>query len=197
MIVFIAYFIFMIGIGVFFFLRSKSGGEKGYFLGGRKMGPWVAALSAQASDMSGWLLMGLPGAIYMAGIGESWVAIGLAIGTWVNWLIVAKRLRTYTVKCDNSTTIPVFFSNRYRDDKKILSVLAALVIIIFFVPYTASGFAACGKLFSTLFGMDYFVAMVISANIKECMIFPIIPPYTGGIILYKTITALFLSYSNT
>lgn len=149
-----------------FVCSKKNETTADFYLGGRKLGPFVTAMSAEASDMSSWLLMGLPGVAYLTGLADAfWTAAGLAIGTYVNWLIVAKRLRQYTVKCNNSTTIPVFFSNRYRDDKKILSVLAALVIIIFFVPYTASGFAACGKLFSTLFGMDYFVAMVISAII--------------------------------
>lgn len=149
-----------------FVCSKKNETTADFYLGGRKLGPFVTAMSAEASDMSSWLLMGLPGVAYLTGLADAfWTAAGLAIGTYVNWLIVAKRLRTYTVKCNNSTTLPVFFSNRYRDDKKILSVLAAIVIIIFFVPYTASGFAACGKMFATLFGMDYFVAMVISAII--------------------------------
>lgn len=160
----IVYLIFMLWIG--FVCSKKNETTDDFYLGGRKLGPFVTAMSAEASDMSSWLLMGLPGVAYLTGLADAfWTAAGLAIGTYINWLVVAKRLRQYTVKCNNSTTIPVFFSNRYRDDKKILSVLAALVIIIFFVPYTASGFAACGKLFSTIFGMDYFTAMVISAAI--------------------------------
>ena len=135
-----------------------------FYLGGRKLGPFVTAMSAEASDMSSWLLMGLPGVAYLSGIADAgWTAIGLAIGTYVNWLIVAKRIRRYTQVCNNSITLPSFFSNRYRDKKKILQVIAAIVIVIFFIPYTASGFAACGKLFSTLFGVDYVAAMVISA----------------------------------
>lgn len=158
----IAYLLIVLAIGVIFSKKNKTTDD--FYLGGRKLGPFVTAMSAEASDMSSWLLMGLPGVAYLTGLADAfWTAAGLAIGTYVNWLIVAKRLRQYTVKCNNSTTIPVFFSNRYRDDKKILSVLAAFVIIIFFVPYTASGFAACGKLFATLFGVDYFTAMVISA----------------------------------
>lgn len=114
--------------------------------------------------MSSWLLMGLPGVAYVTGLADAaWTAIGLAIGTYVNWLVVAKRLRYYTHECGNSTTLPLFFSNRYRDKKKVLSVISAVLIIIFFVPYTASGFAACGKLFSSLFGWDYLPAMIISA----------------------------------
>ncbi|MCC8162414.1 MAG: sodium:proline symporter, partial [Lachnospiraceae bacterium] len=137
-----------------------------FYLGGRKLGPFVTAMSAEASDMSSWLLLGLPGVAYLSGVADAaWTAIGLAIGTYVNWLIVARRLRNYTVEAGNSTTLPVFFSNRYRDEKKILSVIAALVIIIFFVPYTASGFSACGKLFSSLFGVDYVLAMIFSAII--------------------------------
>ena len=121
-------------------------------------------MSAEASDMSSWLLMGLPGVAYLTGVADAaWTAIGLAIGTYVNWLIVAKRLRIYTHMSSNSSTIPAFFSNRYRDNKRILSVISAIVIVIFFVPYTASGFAACGKLFNSLFGIDYFTAMIISA----------------------------------
>lgn len=158
----VAYLLLVIWIGVSFSRKNKTTDD--FYLGGRKLGPFVTAMSAEASDMSSWLLMGLPGVAYATGIADAfWTAIGLAIGTYINWLVVAKRLRKYTVACNNSTTIPVFFSNRYRDNKKILSVIAAIVIIIFFVPYTASGFAACGKLFASLFGWDYFAAMVISA----------------------------------
>ncbi|MCD8197700.1 MAG: sodium/proline symporter [Lachnospiraceae bacterium] len=137
-----------------------------FYLGGRKLGPFITAMSAEASDMSSWLLLGLPGVAYLSGVADAaWTAIGLAIGTYVNWLIVARRLRNYTVEAGNATTLPVFFSNRYRDDKKILSMIAAVVIIVFFVPYTASGFSACGKLFSSLFGVDYVLAMIFSAII--------------------------------
>lgn len=158
----IAYLLLVIWIGVVFSKRNKTTDD--FYLGGRKLGPFVTAMSAEASDMSSWLLMGLPGVAYLTGVADAfWTAAGLAIGTYINWLIVAKRLRKYTVACSNSTTLPVFFSNRYRDDKRILSVIAAVVIIIFFVPYTASGFAACGKLFASLFGIDYLAAMIISA----------------------------------
>ena len=158
----IAYLAVVVYIGVSFSKKNKTTDD--FYLGGRRLGPFVTAMSAEASDMSSWLLMGLPGVAYVTGLADAfWTAAGLAIGTYINWLVVAKRLRKYTVKCKNSTTIPVFFSNRYRDDKNILSLIAAIVIIIFFVPYTASGFAACGKLFSTLFGADYVVAMIISA----------------------------------
>ena len=160
----VAYLLFVIGIGVVFARQNKDAGD--FYLGGRKLGPFVTAMSAEASDMSSWLLMGLPGVAYLTGIADAgWTAIGLAIGTYLNWLIVAKRIRRYTLVCGNSITLPDFFSNRYRDQdkKKILMAIAAVVIIIFFVPYTASGFAACGKLFSSLFGVDYVTAMIISA----------------------------------
>ncbi|MBR3867099.1 MAG: sodium:proline symporter, partial [Butyricicoccus sp.] len=160
----VAYLAFVIGIGIKFARTNKDTGD--YYLGGRKLGPFVTAMSAEASDMSSWLLMGLPGVAYLTGVADAgWTAIGLAIGTYVNWLIVAKRIRRYTVVCQNSITLPDFFSNRYRDQdkKRVLMAIAALVIIIFFVPYTASGFAACGKLFGTIFGIDYQVAMIISA----------------------------------
>lgn len=137
-----------------------------FYLGGRKLGPLVTAMSAEASDMSSWLLMGLPGLAYLTGVADAgWTAIGLAIGTYLNWRIVAKRIRRYTHVAGNSITLPSFFSNRYRDEKKILQSIGAIFIVIFFIPYTASGFAACGKLFSSLFGINYQVSMVISALI--------------------------------
>ena len=137
-----------------------------FYLGGRKLGPLVTAMSAEASAMSSWLLMGLPGLAYLTGVADAgWTAIGLAIGTYLNWRIVAKRIRRYTHVAGNSITLPSFFSNRYRDEKKILQSIGAIFIVIFFIPYTASGFAACGKLFSSLFGINYQVAMVISALI--------------------------------
>lgn len=137
-----------------------------FYLGGRKLGPLVTAMSAEASDMSSWLLMGLPGLAYLTGVADAgWTAIGLAIGTYLNWRIVAKRIRRYTHVAGNSITLPSFFSNRYRDEKKNLQSIGAIFIVIFFIPYTASGFAACGKLFSSMFGINYQVAMVISALI--------------------------------
>lgn len=158
----VVYMAAVVGIGVIFSKRNKN--TEDFYLGGRKLGPFVTAMSAEASDMSSWLLMGLPGVALVSGLADaSWTAIGLAAGTYINWLIVAKRLRIYTHLSKNSATIPAFFSNRYRDEKRILSVIAAIVIVIFFVPYTASGFAACGKLFNSLFGIDYFTAMLLSA----------------------------------
>ena len=159
--VIIAYLVMMLAIG--FFYSKGNNDSSDFYLGGRKLGPFVTAMSAEASDMSSWLLMGLPGVAYLSGICDaSWTAIGLAIGTYLNWLIVAKRIRRYSAKT-NSITLPDFFANRYRDDSKLLLGISAIFIIIFFVPYTASGFAACGKLFSTLFGIPYTAAMLISA----------------------------------
>ena len=162
--VIIIYLIMMVSIGVYFSKKNKNVSD--FYLGGRKLGPIVTAMSAEASDMSSWLLMGLPGVAYLSGIADAgWTAIGLAIGTYLNWLIVAKRLRRYTAKANNSITIPDFFSNRYRDRSHALLAISAIIIVIFFVPYTASGFAACGKLFSTLFDIPYLPAMIASAVI--------------------------------
>ena len=162
MIAIIVYLCGMVYIG--FRCSKQNNSTDDFYLGGRKLGPFVTAMSAEASDMSSWLLMGLPGVAYLTGISDAgWTAIGLAIGTYLNWLIVAKRIRRYTHICNNSITIPSFFSNRYRDEKKMLQVIAAVFIVIFFIPYTASGFAACGKLFSSLFGVNYLTAMIISA----------------------------------
>ena len=135
-----------------------------FYLGGRKLGPLVTAMSAEASDMSSWLLMGLPGLAYLTGVADAgWTAIGLAIGTYINWKIVAKRIRRYTHIAGNSITLPSFFSNRYHENRHILQSISAIFIVIFFIPYTASGFAACGKLFASLFGVNYQTAMIISA----------------------------------
>lgn len=154
----------MVAVGFYFMKKNKSTGD--YYLGGRKLGPVVTAMSAEASDMSSWLLMGLPGVAYLTGVADAaWTAIGLAVGTYFNWLIVAKRLRRYSVIAGNAITIPEFFANRYRDKSNILVAVSAVFIVIFFIPYTASGFAACGKLFSTLFDVPYFTAMVVSAVI--------------------------------
>lgn len=158
-----AYLLAMLGVGVWFAKKNNSVDD--FYLGGRKLGPFVTAMSAEASDMSSWLLMGLPGVAYLTGLAEaSWTAIGLAIGTYLNWLIVARRIRRYSIRLD-AITVPQFFSKRWGDDKNLLSAIAAVVIIVFFIPYTASGFSACGKLFSTLFGMEYMTAMLISAAV--------------------------------
>ena len=157
----IAYMAMMLGIG--FKSSEKNKTSSDFYLGGRKLGPLVTAMSAEASDMSGWLLMGLPAVALMCGLAEAtWTAIGLAIGTYLNWLFVAKRLRAYTQRVD-AFTLPDFFSKRFGDKKHIISTIAAIFIVIFFIPYTASGFAACGKLFASLFGMEYATAMILSA----------------------------------
>ena len=146
------------------FAYSKSNNDStDFYLGGRKMGPLVTAMSAEASDMSSWLLMGMPGLAYLSGIASpGWTAIGLALGTWLNWLIVARRLRRYSADL-NAITVPQFLSLRFHDQRNLLNALGAVIIIVFFVPYTASGFAACGKLFHSLFGVDYMAAMLVSA----------------------------------
>ncbi len=161
MVAIVVYLLGMLAVG--FWFSKKNNSVDDFYLGGRKLGPFVTAMSAEASDMSSWLLMGLPGVAYVTGLAEaSWTAIGLAVGTYFNWLIVARRLRRYSIQID-AITIPQFFSKRWGDKKNMLSAIAAVIIIVFFVPYLASGFSACGKLFGTLFGMDYVTAMVISA----------------------------------
>ncbi|MBQ1901129.1 MAG: sodium/proline symporter [Lachnospiraceae bacterium] len=163
LVVMTVYLFGMIGVGIK--LSDETETVNDFYLGGRKLGPFVTAMSAEASDMSSWLLMGLPGVAYLSGIADAgWTAVGLAFGTYLNWLIVAKRLRMYTA-ASKSFTVPVFFSHRYGDKKNILTLISAVWIIVFFVPYTASGFAACGKLFNALFGVDYHAAMVVSAII--------------------------------
>ncbi len=159
----IIYMAVVIVIGVVFAKKANKSSED-YFLGGRSLGPWVTAMSAEASDMSGWLLMGLPGVAYWCGLADAfWTAFGLAIGTYLNWLIVAKRLRRYSVRANNSITLPDFFSNRFREKKKIIMSIAAVFILIFFTVYAASCFVTCGKLFSTLFGAKYETMMIIGA----------------------------------
>ncbi len=153
----------VIMIGIAFAKRANTNSEN-YYLGGRSLGPWVTAMSAEASDMSGWLLMGLPGVAYWCGLADAaWTAIGLALGTYLNWLLVSKRLRRYSIRANNSITLPEFFSNRFREKKKIILTLAALFILIFFTVYAASCFVTCGKLFSTLFGTSYVSMMLVGA----------------------------------
>ena len=159
----LCYMAIMLAIG--FAVSGKSKTADGFFLGGRSLGPLVTAMSAEASDMSGWLLMGLPAVTLMGGITEaSWTAVGLAIGTYLNWLFVAKRLRVYSGRL-GAFTLPDFFSRRFADSSHILTTVAALFIVVFFIPYTASGFAACGKLFAALFDMDYLTAMLLCAAV--------------------------------
>ena len=161
----LVYFVVVITIGFIYAKRSNSSTSE-YFLGGRKVGPWFTALSAEASDMSGYLLMGMPGLAYFCGASDvGWTAIGLAIGTYLNWLLVAKRLRKYSVVANDSITLPGFYSNRFHDTKNIVGTIAAVIILIFFCVYCGSCFVTCGKLFNSLFGWDYTVMMVFGALI--------------------------------
>ena len=164
-IVFVVYLLFMLGIGVFFFVRSKGGGDKTYFLGGRQMGPWVSALSAGASDMSAWVLMGLPASIYAAGIGQAWIAIGLGIGYTISWLVEAPRLRRFTIAADDSITIPQYLTNRFLSKSKALQIICAVIFLVAYTVYAASSIKACGTLFNTVIGMDPTLAMYLAALI--------------------------------
>ena len=158
----VVYLVGMLAIGIAY---SKNKNSEDFYLGGRRLGPVVTAMSTEASDMSAYLLMGVPGLAMFCGVAEaSWTAIGLAAGTYLNWLLVAKRLRRYS-EATGAITVPDFLARRFRDNSKIIETVGALVIIIFFVPYTASGFAACGKLFNSLFGFDYMKAMLVSAAV--------------------------------
>lgn len=163
LVAFVLYLLMMIVIGALY--SKKSSNTEEYFLGGRNLGGFVAALSAQASDMSGWLLMGLPGAIFVCGIngGDGWCAVGLLIGTILNWLIVASRLRKYTIQAGNAVTLPMFFENRYRDQKRVLMLISSIIIVIFFAVYCASALAAGGKLFQSIFGVNYKIALTLGA----------------------------------
>ncbi len=157
----VLYLGFMVAVGAWYTKRNKNADD--FYLGGRKLGPYVTAMSAEASDMSSWLLMGLPGLAFFNGLADPfWTAVGLAVGTYFNWLLVAKPLRYYSAEI-SAITVPEFFSKRFGDKRRLLQGLAAVIIIIFFVPYTASGFAACGKLFSSLFGWEYMTCMIVSA----------------------------------
>ena len=165
LIVFIVYLAFMLGIGVYFFIKSRGSGEKEYFLGGRKMGPWVSALSAGASDMSAWVLMGLPASIYAAGIGKSWIAIGLAIGYALSWIFEAPRLRRFSIAANDSITLPQYLTNRFKSSSKVLQILCAVIFLLAYTIYAASSVKACGTLFNTVIGIDAKIAMYIAAAI--------------------------------
>ncbi len=156
---FLAYLVVMLGIGLYAYKNTSS--SEDYFLGGRSLGPWPTALSAGASDMSGWLLLGLPGYAFASGLESIWLAGGLLVGTWLNWLICAKRLRTYSIKADNSLTLPGFLSSRFQDKSKAIQTISALFILLFFLFYTSSGLVAGGKLFETVFGLDYTYAVIL------------------------------------
>lgn len=166
------YFIVLFAIGLYH--MKDTGDMQSYMLGGRKIGPWVSAMSAEASDMSGWMLMGLPGYAYVAGVSAFWIAVGLALGTWLNWRFVAQRLRIYTKIANDSITLPDFFENRYQDKSKILRIVSAVFIFIFFLIYTASGFVAGGRLFNTVFNISYVSSLLITAGIV------IFYTFTGG-----------------
>lgn len=161
---FCLYLLGMLAIGGYFYFKTKN--LEDYILGGRKLGKWVTSISAQASDMSGWLLMGLPGLAYLSGVSSAgWTAIGLGIGTYLNWKIVAKRLRVYTEACDNAITLSSYFEKRFNDDKKILSIISAVFILVFFVFYVASSFVSGGKLLNNVFHIEYEKAVLIGATI--------------------------------
>lgn len=158
---FVLYLLMMIIVGAVYVKKNNSAED--YFLGGRQLNGFVAALSAQASDMSGWLLMGLPGSVYALGTGQAWIAIGLFIGTVCNWLFISGRLRRYTIRANNALTLPTYFENRFHDKKRILLLISSVIIVIFFLVYTASALAAGGKLFNSVFGVDYKIALTIGA----------------------------------
>ena len=178
LIVLIVYFVAMLGIGVYFFLRSRSHSDKDYFLGGKSMGPWVTAMSAQASDMSAWLLMGLPGSILAFGLGQVWIGIGLAIGTALNWILIARRLRCFSQAANDSITLPQYLSNRFLTKSKALQITCAIVFLICFTLYVASAFVAGANVFTSLFNVEKSVAMLIFAVIL------IIYTFLGG---YKAV----------
>ena len=171
-VVFILYLAFMLGIGIRFFFREKGGGEKTYFLGDRKMGPWVSALSAGASDMSAWVLMGLPTSIYALGMGQVWIAVGLAIGYALSWIFEAPRLRRFSIEAKDSITLPQYLTNRFLAKSHALQILCAVVFLLAYTIYSASSMQACGTLFHTVTGMDATIAMYLAAIIIVAYTFP-------------------------
>ncbi|MBQ7720482.1 MAG: sodium/proline symporter [Clostridia bacterium] len=164
-VVFIVYLLFMLGVGVYFFLKTRAGGEKDYFLGGRKMGPWVTALSAGASDMSAWVLMGLPTSIYALGLGQVWISVGLAVGYAISWIVEAPRLRKFSITANDSITVPQYLSNRFLSKSYALQIICAVVFLVAYTIYAASSMKACGTLFNTVLGIDPMIAMYLSALI--------------------------------
>ena len=165
LIVFCLYFVFMIGIGLYFFFRSKDSGEKDYFLGGRQMGAWVSALSAGASDMSAWVLMGLPASIYLYGMGQTWIALGLGLGYATSWIFEAPRLRRFSIAANDSITIPQYLTNRFLSKSRALQMICAVIFIVAYTVYAASSIKACGTLFNTVMNIDATVAMYGAAAI--------------------------------
>ena len=160
----ILYLALVVGVGIYFFFkgRKSNGGEKDYFLGGRNMNGWVAALSAGASDMSAWVLMGLPGSIFLYGMGQVWISVGLFVGTVCSWIFIAPRLRRYSIRANDSITIPQFLTNRFMSNNKALQIVSAIVFVIVYCIYSASSIDACGTLFNTVVGMDKSLAMIIA-----------------------------------
>ncbi len=163
--VFIIYLLFMLAIGVYFFFRDKNQSERGYFLGDRKMGAWVAALSAGASDMSAWVLMGLPTSIYAMGLGQIWIAVGLAIGYTLSWIYEAPRLRAFSITANDSITVPQYLTNRFLSKSRALQLISAVVFLVAYTIYAASSIKACGTLFNTVTGLDTTIAMYLAAVI--------------------------------
>lgn len=160
---FLLYLLCMMAIGIFHYKKSQNMSD--YILGGRQLGAWVTAMSAEASDMSGWMLMGLPGYAYSSGMGAGWIALGLILGTYCNWRFIAKRLRIYTQIANDSLTLPDYFQNRFKDKTQTIRIISAVFILIFFLIYTSSGFVASGKLFSTVFGLPYVTALILGASV--------------------------------
>lgn len=158
---FVIYFAAVLAIGLMFFVKGKNDGEKEYFLGGRSMGPWVTAMSAQASDMSGWLLMGFPGSILAFGMGQAWIGIGLALGTIANWLLIARRLRRFSAAANDAITLPQYLSNRFATKSRALQIICAVVFLVFFTVYVASSFVAGATVFHDILGVEEGVAMLI------------------------------------
>ena len=163
--IFILYLFFMLGIGIYFFLKQKGSSEKEYFLGGRKMGPWVSALSAGASDMSAWSLMGLPASVFAFGLGQTWIGVGLLLGYALSWILEAPRLRKFTIVADDSITIPQYLTNRFKSSGKVIRIVCAVLFLVAYTVYAASSMKACGTLLNTVTGMDPKVAMYLSAVI--------------------------------
>ncbi len=161
--VFVVYLIFVLAIGVYFFIKSKEDGDKSYFLGDRQMSPWVTALSAGASDMSAWVLMGLPTSIYALGLGQIWISVGLLIGYSLSWIYEAKRLRNFSIVAEDAITVPQYLTNRFRSSSKALQVVCAVIFIVAYTIYAASSLKACGALFNTVIGIDQTTAMYLTA----------------------------------
>ena len=177
--VFLVYMLLMMAVGVYYYRRTHNMSD--YFLGNRKLGAWVTSMSAEASDMSGWMLMGVPGFAYVAGLNAGWIALGIIIGTWANWHFVAARLRIYTELANNSLTLPDFFENRFLASSGALRVIPAVFILIFFILYTSSGFVAAGRLFETIFQLPYVPSLLLGA----------------GVVVFYTLVGGFLAVSRT